>query len=109
MMSELESKYLLDECVLRTPERIKSNTFPQAIDYLPKGSPDDKVLEEAIKRGLILVTRDMKFVVRTVRQGHPVIYDYGGHWHLIDKVLIDNPFDEVGIYCRHNDDSIIIP
>jgi len=108
MMSELDPKYLLDECILRTQERRESNTLPQAIDYLPPGTSDDIVLEEAVKRGLILVTRDMKFIVRTVRQDIPVVYDYGGYWHLIAKVLIDNPFDKVGIYCRNNQ-CVVLP
>lgn len=109
MMKELESPYLLDECILRTQERRESCDLPQVIHFLPMGTPDDKVLEEAVKRGLILVTRDMKFIVRTVRKGIPIIYDYGGHWHLIGRILIENPFDKIGIYCKNNDDSIILP
>jgi rRNA-processing protein FCF1 len=104
----METKYLLDECIKYSAEQIKSVNLPQVIDYLPRGTSDDKVLEEANKRGLILVTRDMKFVVRTVRQDIPVIYDHAGHWHLIAKISIDNPFDRVGIYCRNNN-SVILP
>lgn len=104
-MAELQ--YLLDECILRTDEQRASVDLPQVIDYLPQGTSDDKVLEESVKRGMIIVTKDMKFIVRTVRQGIPIIYDYKGNWHLIGQILIDNLLDKVGSYCRNNDITIL--
>lgn len=104
----IKSGYLLDECILRTDERRESCSLPQAIDYLPMGTKDDTVLAEAVKHGLIVVTKDMKFVVRTVRQGIPIIYVHRGQWHLIGQILIDNQLDQVGIYCKNNN-SVILP
>lgn len=103
MNNLIQSGYLLDECILRTDDRRKSCDLPQVIDYLSPGSKDDKVLAEAVKRGLIVVTKDMKFVVRTIRQGIPIIYVHSGKWHLIGQVLIDNQLDRVDMYCRDND------
>ena len=108
MNNMMEAKYLLDECILYPQEKMKSCNLPKIIDYLPKGASDNKVLEESIKRGLIIVTKDMKFIVRTVRQGISIIYDHNGIWHLVGSILIDNPFDEVGTYCRNNH-CVILP
>ncbi|MEM4379768.1 MAG: hypothetical protein QXL01_03675 [Thermoplasmatales archaeon] len=39
------------------------------------GTPDDILFEEAVKRNLIIVTHDVKFVLRAAIKGKNIIYE----------------------------------
>jgi hypothetical protein len=71
---DFQLKYLIDECVTMVPQDIAAKNCINCKEILPEGTPDEAVLEEATKRGLIVITNDIRFVLNTVIQNRCIVY-----------------------------------
>jgi hypothetical protein len=85
MMSELRPKYLLDACVPLGLMELWSGEYAEVNKILPQGSPDENVLIEAKRRGLIVITCDKGFVQRALYDYTPIIWQN----HRGDRFLIE--------------------
>lgn len=89
MMSELEPKYLLDECIPPNLMDLWSGEYVEATRILPYGTPDDLVLFEAKRRGLVVITRDKGFIQRAINEQTPIIWQSDkGDRFLIEYKLV---------------------
>jgi hypothetical protein len=105
-----EARYLLDENVRISEEFAEAAQAILARQIVKMGTTDINLRKEAIKRGLVIVTQDQKFILHSMRLNVPIIWKYRGFWYLArgNFELLDNPFDDVGKFCRVND-TIILP
>ncbi len=107
-------KFLLDECLPFHLQDRLSGEFIQSTQILPRGTSDDIIFQEAKKRNLILVTADLKFVVRTLKKNEKVIYQnqegdrYRIHLEHIASDCWKREPDKLTKYLLKNE-TIIIP
>jgi hypothetical protein len=67
--------FLLDENIGERNGGLPKCQCILARQIVKPATPDDVLLEEANKRNLIIVTRDVKFVVKTTIKGKNIIYE----------------------------------
>lgn len=113
MMSELEPKYLVDECVPLGLMELWSGEYVELTRILPNGSSDEIVFEEARKRGLTVITCDRGFVVMAMRENTPIIWQYDNDRFLIHGKIIERDCPTKSPSKRTRDllrrDAIILP
>lgn len=102
--------FLLDENIRFPNEYMEACNVLSVRQISMCGSKDIDIRKEALKLGLVIVTQDQKFVLHSMRINVPIIWKYRGYWYLAKGSfqLLDNPFDEVGKYCKNND-TIVLP
>lgn len=105
-----EPKYLLDECIYLPRESREAIQAIHATQIVKMGTTDIDLRQEAMKRGLVIITKDKEFVLHSMRLNVPIIWRYRGLWYLAKGSfeILDDPFDKIGKYCRVND-CITIP
>jgi len=67
-------KYLLDACVPIGIQELLSREYIESTQILSHDAPDDVVLEEAKKLGLVVITMDVRFVLKCMTQNEDIIY-----------------------------------
>ena len=79
-------KYLLDACVPIRIQELSSREYIESTQILSHNAPDDVVLEEAKKLGLVVITMDVRFVLRCIIQNEDIIYQNAkGERYYIDS------------------------
>jgi len=68
-------KYVLDENIHCNDVTKPKNLFVKSTAISYRGASDEVVFEEARKRNLILVTRDIKFILNILMKKEDVIYE----------------------------------
>jgi len=99
LKSKREPKVVLDEAnPVSKFAKLYLNVL-NAKDIVPERTPDEKLLKVAEKKKLKIVTRDMRFALRTLSQHKDIIYeDDSGQWiHLKGKIILTNRKDRK--YC----------
>ena len=109
------AKYLLDECLPVSVQEFISGEYIHFPRFLPYGTPDDVILEEASKRGLIIITKDIKFVLQTITKNQDIIYQnmQGERHYIRSHLFATNCFKRKSVekktqYLLEND-LIIVP
>lgn len=79
-MAQNRPRYLLDECVQNGDEQTRRMFgFVNSSEIIPAGSADEDVLKAASRRRLIIITKDVQFVLQTLIKGKPIIYQNYKH------------------------------
>lgn len=68
-------KYLLDENISKQVLRKPSCKYIKFNELLINGTPDEKVLDKAIEKKLIVITRDVKFIIYALSKNQNIIYE----------------------------------
>ncbi len=85
--------YLLDEnlrsCYGTKPKSFYTNVF----EITKRGTTDDLLLEKAIQKNLLIITQDVRFVIKTLAKNKDIIYeDHDGDRYFLtgkDSFLLD--------------------
>ena len=68
-------KYLLDENISKYFLGKPSCKYVKFNEFLLNGTPDEKVLDKAIEKNLIIVTKDVKFIIYALSKNQNIIYE----------------------------------
>ena len=68
-------KYLLDENISKYFLGKPSCKYVRFNELLLNGTPDEKVLDKAIEKNLIIVTRDVRFVIYALTKNQNIVYE----------------------------------
>lgn len=102
-MRKNKPRYLLDECIQTKDEKIREKFgFVNSTEIIPSGSTDDEVLRAASRRKLIVITKDVQFVFRTLIQGKPIIYQNNKHERILLE-LKSKPKIEKNCHLKYRD------
>ena len=88
--------FLLDEQIRNHYGLLPKHVYVNIEKIIKLGSMDDLILEEATKRNLLVITHDMRFVLKTITNNQDIVYEdlFGNRYFLSGKnsMLIDkNP------------------
>ena len=106
--------FLIDECLPISIQEFISGEYIHSLELLPKGAPDDSVLEEAQKNNLILVTADMKLALKIAIDNQKVVFQkQNGERFLIHGKFLGNNSNQLNLdsktkYLLENN-LIIVP
>lgn len=70
-------KYLIDENVKISPQDamlFEESVITNSVDYYQHGTPDHILTKRAKKEGLIIVTKDIRMALRSLKDGVGVIF-----------------------------------
>ena len=71
-------RFLLDECVqIKNKKLRKQLGYVNSKDIAKEGISDDKLLEKALKKNLTIITKDIRFALKSVLQGIEVVFQDG--------------------------------
>ena len=106
--------FLIDECLPISVQEFISGEYIHSTELLPRGTPDETVLEKARKLGLVVITIDVRFVLETINKNQDIIYqNRKGERHYIRSNIFSTNCSQKSIkketkYLLEND-LIIIP
>ncbi len=110
-------RLVLDENILMGNKILRKKLgFINSTQIVDAGTCDEKLLEKCLKRKLIIVTKDIRFTLNTVLQGHEIIFqDHEGTRHFISGIqtkIIDvncnkKFHDEVTLHILTSGDVIL--
>lgn len=73
---KVKQKFLLDECnQIKCKNLRKRFGFVNCSEIAKPGTADNILLQKATKRKLIVITRDIKFALQTILEGHQIIFE----------------------------------
>ena len=111
-----KTKFLLDACIPLGLKELLSGDYVESVQILPHDTPDNIILEEANQRNLVVITRDVKFVLQTILKNHDIVYQnqhneryyIHGLAELIEKNCSEKSVDKRTKYLLKNE-TVIIP
>lgn len=68
-------KYLLDENISKYSLVKPSCKYVKSTEVLLRGISDDKILDKAIEKNLLVITRDVKFILYALSKNQNIIYE----------------------------------
>jgi len=111
-----KKKFLLDECnQIKCKNLRKRFGFVNASEIAKPGTADCILLKKATKRKLVVITRDYKFALQTILEGHQIVFEnQDGTRILVPKnkiEVIDSDCrikysDEITFHLIENDEVI---
>jgi len=81
-------RYILDENISGYSFSKPSCLYLRAPELVPQGTSDEKLLEKAASQNLVVITRDIKFVINAVVRKQRIIYETcEGHRFLFNRKI----------------------
>ena len=112
-------RFLLDECVQIKNKKLKTKFgYVNASELVKEGTSDDKLLEKAIQKNLVIITRDVRFALKAVLLGIEIIFQ--DHYHvrtlipknkpcIIEYNCIGKKYSDELTYYSMTFDEVVIP
>ncbi|AJM92191.1 DUF5615 family PIN-like protein [Nitrosopumilus piranensis] len=98
MKSKRKPKFLLDECVQIADKELRNHLgFINARDIVATGTSDDKLLSSAKRRNLIIITKDIQFILNTILTGNKIVFHNKN-----TRVLIIPKIKTIDSGCNHS-------
>lgn len=112
-------RFLLDECLnIKNKKLLKQLGYVNSKDISKEGISDDELLKKALKENRTIITKDIRFALKTVLLGIQIVYqDHNGIRTLIPKnkpIVIERncfkrKYDDELTYHLITFDEVIIP
>lgn len=113
------TRFLLDECLnIKNKKLLKQLGYVNSKDISKEGISDDELLKKALKENRTIITKDIRFALKTVLLGIQIVYqDYKGIRTFIPKnkpIVIERncfkrKYDDELTYHLITFDEVIIP
>jgi len=107
----MKARYILDECLNLAEYCYKSKDTVFSQDIFGMGATDDTIIDYAIKKNLIPITKDLGFTFKTALNNHPVIFRLkdGRYIKIKGKEVDMTKFNNSLTFYILDSDKVIIP
>ena len=119
LTSKHPKRFLLDECLnIKNKKLLKQLGYVNSKDISKEGISDDELLKKALKENRTIITKDIRFALKTVLLGIQIVYqDHKGIRTFIPKnksIVIERncfkrKYDDELTYHLITFDEVIIP